>query len=570
MTRNQIDAKRVKEEARANKAREAEAQRSNIARESYEKDRTKETGRHNRQQERLGKAGILKDLTIPLINTAGQGLKGLIGAAAAQHPSWYDKYPELATGVGRYPFDLPVAANVKTNINVNLKGHSMSEGYLLVNNYQPVYGKGDTVGVSMLTTAAKKIYSNIRHANSGSSNYEYQDLMLNLMAIDGIYSMIAWLTRLYGVATYYQAQNRMIPKSLFDVYGVEESDVLNNIGPMYNAINMLINKASMFVQPGDMAITLRHMWLNSVILANPERPYAEMYMHNPKSFPVFEIDSESGAGKIVYRFAPSGTIQKLIDFVNETIDNLSAMEDSGIMAGDILKAYGDNVFKLGPIALDYKTPISTDADALEQFMNIQSISTTDGLYVREYQQGPSGIYSVESLGDTVQGRQASLMWAQPFCVRSYSKDITPAQVISRTRFISPAYQTNVDGSLLAELSSYGTEISLGVVSYATFQFGGEQATFANVQPMYISVTPGADSVGFSFDVYPGSFRINQFKYAPVTAMAVYDQASDEAPRLMDITNRAYYAAIPEQGIKQMHEVAVNSLFYSPGLTKFGF
>ena len=48
---------------------------------------------------------------------------------------------------------------------------------------------------SAINIAARNIYSYVRHANAGHSNYDSPDLMIYLMAMDSLYSVLSFMAR---------------------------------------------------------------------------------------------------------------------------------------------------------------------------------------------------------------------------------------------------------------------------------------------------------------------------------------------------------------------------------------
>lgn len=59
---------------------------------------------------------------------------------------------------------------------------------------------GRTSGESSpANVASKNIYSFVRFANSGRTNYEATDLMMFLLAMDNAYMYAGYLIRIYGI-----------------------------------------------------------------------------------------------------------------------------------------------------------------------------------------------------------------------------------------------------------------------------------------------------------------------------------------------------------------------------------
>ena len=104
--------------------------------------------------------------------------------------SWYNANPELIRDAARIPFTYPLGHTLdlgNTTINsltnvVNLPG---------IISMDIVHGPGvSDSNVSAMNVASRNIYSYVRFANSGHSNYDHQDLMIYLLAMDEAYALL--------------------------------------------------------------------------------------------------------------------------------------------------------------------------------------------------------------------------------------------------------------------------------------------------------------------------------------------------------------------------------------------
>lgn len=255
-----------------------------------------------------------------------------------------------------------------------------------------------------INVAADSMYSFIRHANSGSANYDAPDLMLYMLAYADIYSAINFLQRTYGIAQLYAIGNRYLPDALLYASGFDPDDVRNNLAQFRYGINLLINKASALAVPNTMKIFLRRAMLYQNIYTEGPSIKDQLYMMIPESFTIFDLDPDTGAGMLSQkrwmnwnlgsnlvagidkgeRLYPK-TVSEAILFVDQMIQAIIREEDFGIMSGDILKAYGQNIIKLTSLPEYYPIIPMYDQWVLSQFSHarVPSYYAFENSYVGE-------------------------------------------------------------------------------------------------------------------------------------------------------------------------------------------
>ena len=119
-------------------------------------------------------------------DTIGPDPKGL---AQVNDVSWYSKNPALLESVGKLSFGNPLGATFNLSndqLTVDLADDEARVPGIAVINTVPGPGEGHDF-TSAANIAARNIYSFVRHANSGHSNYDSVDLMLYLLAMDEAY-----------------------------------------------------------------------------------------------------------------------------------------------------------------------------------------------------------------------------------------------------------------------------------------------------------------------------------------------------------------------------------------------
>lgn len=307
--------------------------------------------------------------------------------AKCNDPSWYIREGQLAKDVASFSFNNALG-NVVTLDADNSGGDRPIAGLdytvpgIMRIHTMPAVGVSVN-GSSPINIAAKNLYSWVRHANSGHSNYDSPDMILYLMAMDSIYAFIWHLQRAYGTARVYSQKNRYIGDALLHAMGFVPDDVRRNLSDFRSYINMLIVKASAFATPTTMSIFKRHTWMYSGVFKDEDVDKSQMYMYVPTYLWRYE-ETDGTPGYLSVKpviadlsFTDDGAIKPrnllLSQWYGIGDDLISALvnsEDINIMSGDILKAYGDgNIWKIGLIPEDFSTVPIYSGEILDQIHN---------------------------------------------------------------------------------------------------------------------------------------------------------------------------------------------------------
>lgn len=132
---------------------------------------------------------------------------------APNDPSWYAANSALLRDSASFSFNNPLGNRI--TLSGAPSSVSISRTFAIPGVYA-IYC-GPSIGRSLdnsspVNIAARNIYSFVRHANSGHSNYDAPDLMLYLLAMDQLYSGLAFMSRAYGVMSQYSQATGIYPK----------------------------------------------------------------------------------------------------------------------------------------------------------------------------------------------------------------------------------------------------------------------------------------------------------------------------------------------------------------------
>nr|UDL14483.1 MAG: putative capsid protein [Picobirnavirus sp.] len=314
-------------------------------------------------------------------------------------PSWYANNPQLLVDSASLAFSNAVGTEFSlesyTGNTYGRYGGSALPGVLSV-AIAPLPGNTQETN-SPVNMAARQIYGFVRHANSGSSNYDIPNLMMYLLSMDSLYSMYAYLVRAYGIISYYSVKNRYTGKAIIESMGLDYDDLLKNLANYRTYINTFADKIGALVVPKGMPYFIRHMWLYSNVYRDADHEKSQFYIYNPEYFYIY--NETAGTGRKIGSLVPyffkgyvSGydksqaglkKYSDIVELVNGMIDKVMESEDCGIMSGDIQKAYGESgIWKLSTIPAEFNITPVFDLEVLTQFHNIFTISdSSEGIPV---------------------------------------------------------------------------------------------------------------------------------------------------------------------------------------------
>lgn len=299
-------------------------------------------------------------------------------------PSWYANHPQLLKDSASFPFGYALGniIDMGKDASVDMNRHSVP-GIMSI-YLAPTIGES-TSRNSAVNVAARNVYSFVRHANSGHTNYDSPDLMLYLLAMDSIYSYIAYLKRAYGCLLTYSYTNRYIAKALIEAMEIDYEDIQTHMADFRQMINTLVIKAGSLCVPSVFPYYQRHYTMYSdIYLDAPNSDKAQMYIYMPEGFYGFRYDDDGSgylcpapftetvttSSQITSHNAHLHTLAELVFFGNNLLNAILESEDMNIMSGDILKAYGEGgVYKLSMIDDNYIVMPKYSEEILDQINN---------------------------------------------------------------------------------------------------------------------------------------------------------------------------------------------------------
>lgn len=299
--------------------------------------------------------------------------------------SWYAANPQLLTDAASLAFGTPLGAHREMRATQDI-GSAVMDSFdfvvpgLMSIDLAPCAGYANT-WTDPVNIAARNIYSFVRHANSGHSNYDAPDLMYYILAADSVYSAWAFLARTYGLLRAYSVYNRYWPAAVVGSAGIDFPSASQNMADFRYRLNQLAVKASSICVPRDITLFARHSWMYSNVYLDDPGIKGQAYVFNPRYFYKYTITEQNATLEPVIMHHQDGRLTRYEDVLNLIESMLDAMlvnEDMNIMSGDILKAYGqENLWRLASIPEDYLVTPVYNAEVLNQIHNATIFNVTD-------------------------------------------------------------------------------------------------------------------------------------------------------------------------------------------------
>lgn len=532
-------------------------------------------------------------------------------ASSANDPMWYAQNAQLLSDYASLPFGAPLGLTMDASLNLGDRPTALPGVMALY--YEPTIGIAQNE-TDAVTIAARNIYSFVRHANSGHTNYDAPDLMLYLLAMDSVYMFHEYMKRALGVVLDYTPTNRYYPRALLQAMGIDPEDLSAHIADFRGYINEFAVRMGSLCVPNSMSYMARHSWMASGLYtdaANSDK--AQTYMYVPYAFYVFGLNAQSGAGELrctqlfdptrFKNFAndtPLLTFEDLRTFGNTLLTPIITNEDMNIMSGDILKAFTDSgIVKVSGVLDGYMVLPVYSAEVLSQIENctilgwpltsnvVQQNTAVGGGYLSATYTGyATASTTLTSMPDSVQfGDKMWSLLEDSRLLNFHHNPVSPADVMVATRLSAvcdvPAGKPTIlqagsaivqdaNGNNVATVPMQVTYCGSELVTYANFYYYQKvgslplalnTATVKSVMWHYgggtlweISAMSGLEAFDWHPIVYPGLLS------APPIGTGITIQGAYWP--MVDIDT---YTTITPNILRNLHTTAILSEFSVPQL-----
>lgn len=407
---------------------------------------------------------------------------------------------------------------------------------------------------SPFNVAVRDMYTFIRHANSGHSNYDAANLGMYLMAYDSAATFYAWMVRLYGLTRTVLVQNAYTPKDLVTAAGGNYHSLVTNLADFRGYINSYAVRLNAMRVPSKWHILERHMWQYTHVFADSPTNKASFYIFRPACYWKYTLAATPTATGLS-PFAMTGLwdLAKIKDAGETLLNSILNDEDFNIMSGDILKAYAENTFSLNLISEDYAVMPVYDQEVLMQIHNASMIlspseeyiagDVLDSLFIHEDTSETTNVGAL--IMDALiiaDNAQTEFTTSLAYCCMKRLLDVPspnpdPAMVCTATRFMI----NMKNGAQGLTFEDFGTEIIVG----AFMMTAPNSVNVGSASGMFN--TYDLEKFDWHPYIYRGSITVNQNALTSTQMTGIYG----------DIDN---YAVISHSTLSNIHRAAMLGMF----------
>lgn len=524
MTSNALRAQELREQKRANRAKEEQEAR---------KDETTRRG----QNLKLG-----ADIANFIGGTTGNVVKAL------NDYKWYVRDDAVGKGIASLPW------GVRTGSPISLPGNALNtQPGILRLDVAPGVGVA-TSAFAGINIAARQLFVQNRSQNTSYTTYEPVDYMMYNVVLGNIYAAYGLCSLILGLLQTYSVGNAYLPKGVLASMGVDFDDFISKIPTFRTWLNNFGRRVeASFPAPANIAYFKRMLQVFSHIYIDSEDDKGQIYYVFPYGFQ--QWDEVNGSTK--FRMMPKEiTVTTLTNFIESLYGSLALMESANIMAGDTRKAFGDNVFKFPEFDDTHRAVPERDELMLEQIRNASLLTGLGDQFG-----GVGGLAITQDNGQ---------IDYQPFYTAPYNVDFAPyleAMSVDRELTMSkkePTFADVLDASRFVIRTSEPKQFSAGGTTLWRVNF----ETCGTEIPVecYVFVGNGTDSVtGYRYahlgnamsitsEIYKWLAVLKNFKYAPCVDLCVSESnAVDGNPEWARFINIDNWTVLPTNTLKFMND-----------------
>lgn len=531
---NKIEDKRQKEDAYHNR------QSEKVAVENAASQRLSGYGSYLGGMGKLLAGAKSASSVVPSDNTLGL----LSELTRSNHPIWYLDVPRIPESLSKFNFARPLGANFVFNgavyqngTGITIVDPTMPLSGIMVLDWEPSIGQYfpnlSTTPIvaaadSPANIAAKQLYAFVRHANSGSTNYDSPDLMQYVIGIASLWGYWMHLRTLYGLIKRAETLNDFVGRRQIEAYGYDYNDLVSHRAELFEMLEIYREKLSTFKIPSNIHILERWMFLNGTIVKDCDIVKSQFYQF--KQGHVFKWNADRD-GLTPQDVSNNSTYSDIIFDFNNILAAYVDAEDAGIMSGDIMHAYGKNVFTVAPVDINYTFEYLISDEVLGQIKNATIVGpiTAANMAIREdvstgrlYQGRSSDGYMTTGVSSSSFEFIFNNGWNLTFYTDA--PDVSTCMVATR---FTAMVERRSGTTGFACITNCGTEVITSVTIFGT-TVSGTKAAITTLTANVLNPDGGANT-----DVLAGEIStLSQFDWHPL----VYAMGEDSGDIYMYMIN----------------------------------
>lgn len=484
--------------------------------------------------------------------------------------SWYTHNPMLLESACRIPFAYPCGEYLSAGTVFESDGSKLiklsknvaSAGVIAL-NYVPSIGNTDDGLSAPINIAAREMYAKIRKAYSGALICDAPDIMLYMLSLDGIFSYLAYLKRIYRLLDIYSGTNKYVVEGLFAAMGYSREEVralrLNKM-KLWGIINTFVADANKWSCPAQFDILNRHYWMNDNIYLDKVNSKAQMFVFNPAGFYKFGLDSDS-KGQVTVESITGNDVDSLEAFGHSLLDTLSGSEDAYTINGYLARAFeGSPNFRVSDLGINDKQEFVYAEEVLNQIHNA-TVTPISLSACAVTQDGNTGILKASYEGTISVSPSTKGLARSNLELLDSSMEVPDAVNIVVGSRLHATLEAAIAGTAINYRVNGGTEI---VVSMEVVRINPPAMQSKN--PYYTGSFNQnfLALVGGSTD-YRNIALLSQFDWAPIMVMAEWNDANSESGTFEifgDVTN---VTTVSNTTMDNLHRMCIYSEFNAFGI-----
>lgn len=308
--------------------------------------------------------------------------------------SWYTRNPNLIIAGGSFPYPNRPGMTVEVGKNVDGTARTYAIPGVMVLDWMPSVGISQ-VATDPISVSAKEMYSRVRKVFGGTNLVaDAPDFPIYMMALDSIFSYIAWLKRLYRLLVAWSPNNYVTPDILTSALGFSDKDIAylrTHRTQLWQSINELVLQSRKFTCPAGMDIFNRHYWMSDNVYTDDATINSQFYVFNLKAVYQFAMldmpDGNPGPGlqmvampNVITPPSDLVTVEVLYQFGLSLINALVEWDDAYVINGYLMKAYeGDANFIVDELPADQPLTPVYEPEVLAQIENSRAVPAGEGI-----------------------------------------------------------------------------------------------------------------------------------------------------------------------------------------------
>lgn len=488
-------------------------------------------------------------------------------------PAWYMHNPELAESVARLPFasypgtDISLGQAKGSGMGATWRDVSMMVPGIMTIDYYPTVGQ--SLGVNYpASVAGTQLFKAVRKNFSGTLRADAPDFVMWVLGMDGVFSYLSYLRRLFGLVSYVTSQNRYFGEEVLIAFGFTKDEVgalLNNKIQLFSYINQLIKESYAFGIPSSIDYVTRHFWMNDKVYTDADWIRGGIYMFNPQGFFKFDATKyETGGSVSVVNWQhpsdPNDIVLTLFQFGRDLMEGMLSDVTNLEIQGYMNKAFeGVPTFQVAPLTYDHLPEIVKDDEVLLAIHNIRPVPGSLNVETLEVTQDPN-INAVLSKPTTTLGDDARHIYLKPMLdIMSHSP--TASEVLIATRLmcaVTVSKDTDTTANILC-----GSEIVTNVSRYVKVVAGN--TVVKSMTPVDLTVTvTGAPTLAKFNPLMDNIAELSKFDWHPLLYMVSDGQEAGTTPIVRIFGDLYNVTPVDLTDLQRIHEICLYSEFNSYG------